>query len=76
MTESRGWGGLIAHYRERLPVRPGDRVITLNEGNTPLVRADRLAAAVAPGIEMYLKIDGLATVRGAPVAIRIEEQLG
>ena len=58
MTDSRGWGGLIAHYRDRLPILPGDRIVTLNEGNTPLVRADRLAAAVAPGIELYLKIDG------------------
>ena len=32
--------------------------MTLNEGNTPLVRADRLAAVVAPGIELYLKCEG------------------
>jgi threonine synthase len=55
---ARAWGGLIAHYRDRLPVTPGDKVITLNEGNTPLVRADRLAAVVAPGIELYLKCEG------------------
>jgi threonine synthase len=30
----------------------------LNEGNTPLVRADRLAAVVAPGIEIWLKCEG------------------
>jgi threonine synthase len=55
---ARGWGGLIEHYRDHLPVRPNDRVVTLNEGNTPLVRADRLAAVVAPGIELYLKCEG------------------
>jgi threonine synthase len=55
---ARAWGGLIEHYRDHLPVKPTDRVVTLNEGNTTLVRADRLAAVVAPGIELYLKCEG------------------
>lgn len=58
MSESAAWGGLIAHYRARLPIKPTDRVVTLNEGNTPLVRADRLAAVVAPGVEIWLKCEG------------------
>jgi threonine synthase len=58
MSVARAWGGVIAHYRPHLPVDEGDRIVTLNEGNTPLVRADRLAAAVAPGIELYLKCEG------------------
>jgi threonine synthase len=58
VSVSRAWGGLIAHYRDRLPVGASDKVVTLNEGNTPLVRADRLAAVVAPGIELYLKCEG------------------
>ena len=58
MTPSSAWGGLIAHYRARLPVRADDRIVTLNEGNKPLVRADRLAAVVAPGVEIYLKCEG------------------
>ena len=58
MSVARAWGGLIAHYRDRLPVGTADKVVTLNEGNTPLVRADRLAAVVAPGIELYLKCEG------------------
>ena len=58
MSIARAWGGLIEHYRDRLPVKPTDKVVTLNEGNTPLVRADRLAAVVAPGVELYLKCEG------------------
>ncbi|TMB00581.1 MAG: threonine synthase [Deltaproteobacteria bacterium] len=58
VSAARVWGGLIEHFRDRLPVRSSDRVVTLNEGNTPLVRADRLAAVVAPGIELYLKCEG------------------
>jgi threonine synthase len=58
VSVARAWGGLIEHYRDRLPIRAGEKVVTLNEGNTPLVRADRLAAVVAPGIELYLKCEG------------------
>ena len=52
------WRGLVEHYRAHLPVGPLDRVVTLSEGNTALVRADRLAAAVAPGVELWLKCEG------------------
>src|SRR5213595_2296409 len=58
MSVAQAWGGLIHHYRDQLPVKSSDRVVTLNEGNTPLVRADRLAAVVAPGVELYLKCEG------------------
>src|SRR3989442_15940857 len=58
MSVARAWSGVIEHYRDRLPVKPTDKVVTLNEGNTPLVRADRLAAVVAPGIELWLKCEG------------------
>ena len=52
------WGGIIDRYREYLPVGPSDKIVTLCEGNTPLVRADRLAAVVAPGVEVWLKLEG------------------
>lgn len=58
MTAAPTWGGLLAHYRDWLPLRPGDCPVSLNEGNTPLVRAYRLGAAVCPGIELYLKCEG------------------
>src|SRR6184192_3246746 len=58
MSVARAWGGLIEQYRERLPIGPTEKIVTLNEGNTPLVRADRLAAVVAPGVELYLKCEG------------------
>jgi threonine synthase len=58
VTTFRAWGGLIEQYREHLPIRSSDKVVTLNEGNTPLVRADRLSAVVSPGIELYLKCEG------------------
>ncbi|MBN1882501.1 MAG: threonine synthase [Deltaproteobacteria bacterium] len=51
--------GLIDRYWKRFPMNDRGSVITLLEGNTPLVRAKKLADAVAPGVELYLKYDGL-----------------
>jgi threonine synthase len=53
------WRGLIHHFREHLPVSDATPVITLHEGNTPLIHAPRLAAAIAPDIELYLKFEVL-----------------
>jgi hypothetical protein len=33
-------------------------VVTLHEGNTPLIHAPRLAAQIAPDVELYLKFEG------------------
>ena len=34
-------------------------MVTLCEGNTPLIRATRLAKQIAPGIDLYLKFEGM-----------------
>jgi threonine synthase len=48
----------VREFREILPPIPDDAVVTLLEGNTPLVPVPRLAARIAPGIELYVKIEG------------------
>src|SRR6201991_1493058 len=48
--------GLITRYRERLPFAPGDPVVSLEEGSTPLVLAERLSERV--GTEVWLKVEG------------------
>lgn len=53
------WRGVIEEYRKFLPVTEKTPVVTLEEGNTPLIRATRLAKAIAPGIELYLKFEGI-----------------
>lgn len=50
--------GLINKYREYLPVTDKTPVITLNEGNTPLIKADNLAKKIGLDAEIYLKFDG------------------
>ena len=52
------WRGIIEQYRSFLPVTPNTPVVTLGEGNTPLVRAPRLSDAIAPKLELYLKFEG------------------
>lgn len=50
------WQGIINEYRERLPFDDADAVVTLKEGGTPLVRAEKLAART--GAEVYIKVEG------------------
>ncbi len=52
------WRGVIEQYREFLPVTDRTPIVTLGEGNTPLVRAPRLAEKVAPKLDLYLKFEG------------------
>lgn len=51
--------GVIERYREYLPVTESTRVISLNEGDTPLVPAPKLAAAIHPKLDLWLKYEGL-----------------
>ncbi|MBU0651208.1 threonine synthase [bacterium] len=53
------YNGLIDKYREYLPVTDKTCIITLNEGNTPLIRAYNLSNAINPNLEIYLKYEGL-----------------
>ncbi len=50
--------GLINTFREFLPVTDKTPVITLNEGNTPLIKADNLACKIGVDAEIYLKFEG------------------
>jgi threonine synthase len=52
------WKGIIEEYREFLPVTVKTPVVTLLEGNTPLVRTKNLAKLINPKLDIYLKFDG------------------
>ena len=52
------WRGVVREFRDILPPIPEDAIVTLLEGNTPLVPAPRLASRIAPGLELYLKVEG------------------
>ncbi len=52
-----GWRGLIEEYRAFLPVSDATPVVTLLEGNTPLLPAPRLGERL--GLRVFLKYEGL-----------------
>jgi threonine synthase len=51
--------GIIQKYRKFLPVTSKTPVISLNEGNTPLIYSCNLSALLGKGFEVYLKYEGL-----------------
>ena len=50
--------GLINRYKEYLPVTETTPIVTLNEGNTPLIKAENLAKKIGLEANIYLKFDG------------------
>ncbi|WP_179393620.1 threonine synthase [Sporosarcina sp. JAI121] len=50
------WNGLIAEYKEWLPVTENTPVLTLQEGNTPLIHMENLSKEW--GIDLYVKTEG------------------
>src|SRR5690625_3849884 len=66
------WRGVIAEYRDRLPIDAADPGITLGAGGTPLVEAPSLSRAT--GARVYIKVEGANPTgsfkdRGMTVAI-------
>ncbi|MGE0386007.1 MAG: threonine synthase [Gammaproteobacteria bacterium] len=51
--------GIIARYRERLPFAPDVRIVTLNEGDTPLVKLENLPRLHGVQAEVWVKFEGL-----------------
>jgi threonine synthase len=66
--------GVIEQYREFLPVNDSTPVISLGEGNTPLVFSPKLSARVGRGCEVFVKNEGVNPTgsfkdRGMTVAV-------
>jgi threonine synthase len=53
------WQGVIHRYAEYLPVSDATPVVTLNEGNTPLIRVPNFVEAIGGQFELYLKYEAL-----------------
>ncbi|WP_019243789.1 MULTISPECIES: threonine synthase [Bacillus] len=51
------WRGLIQEYKEYLPVTDNTPLLTLHEGNTPLIKCNNLSEEF--GVELYVKYEGL-----------------
>jgi threonine synthase len=80
-TDSINWKGIINRYKEYLPVSEKTPVITLQEGNTPLIHAKILSGMVGKGIEVFLKYEGVNPTgsfkdRGMTVAVSKAKEEG
>jgi len=75
------WPGIIEAYRPYLPVTPKTPVITLLEGNTPLIFSPRLSERLGRDCRVYLKYEGLNPTgsfkdRGMTVALSLAIERG
>ena len=75
------WPGLIEAYRAYLPVSETTPVITLQEGNTPLIPVPAIAQQIGRGVEVFVKYDGLNPTgsfkdRGMTMAISKAKEAG
>jgi threonine synthase len=59
LAKGNAWPGVISHYASFLPVTDATPVVTLYEGNTPLVRVDNFVEAIGGEFELWLKYEGL-----------------
>ena len=53
------WRGLIRQYASFLPVKEDTPIVSLHEGNTPLIHCERLVKAIGGEFDLYLKFEGL-----------------
>lgn len=51
------WPGIIEHYKDFLPVTDKTPIVTLLEGNTPLIPSESLSECT--GLKVFLKYEGL-----------------
>ena len=68
------WNGVIKKYKKFLPVTDKTPVVSLNEGNTPLIYARYLSGLIGKDVDVHLKYEGLNPTgsfkdRGMTVAI-------
>jgi len=75
------WRGVIHAYRSLLPVSAKTPVISLNEGNTPLIRVDNFVKAVGGEFELWLKYEAVNPTcsfkdRGMSVAVSVARERG
>ncbi len=80
-THHESWHGVINRYRSYLPVTDATPIVSLNEGNTPLIRVDNFVATIGGDFELWLKFEGLNPTasfkdRGMTVAVSKAKERG
>jgi threonine synthase len=78
---STDWQGLIETYRPYLPVTENTPVVTLLEGNTPLIPVSSISQIIGRNVKVFVKYDGLNPTgsfkdRGMTLAISKAKEAG
>ena len=73
-TKSQRSGGVIERYHKFLPISPATPIVSLGEGNTPLIYSPRLSERLGRGCEVFVKNEGVNPTgsfkdRGMTVAV-------
>ena len=74
------WRGVIREYWDFLPVTKEESIITLLEGDTPLIPSSRIQKEVTSGVDLYFKYEGLNPTgsfkdRGMTVAVSMAKEM-
>jgi len=59
MSTQKHYTGLIERYRDRLPVSASTRIISLNEGNTPMIQLQNIPRLIGKDVDIYVKFEWL-----------------
>jgi threonine synthase len=59
VNESTRYTGLIERYRKRLPLSADTPVISLGEGNTPLIQLHNIPRQIGADVQLFVKFEGL-----------------
>ncbi len=75
------WQGVIRGYGGFLPAMKEENVVTLLEGNTPLIRSSRISKEFLSGVHLYFKYEGINPTgsfkdRGMTVAVSMAKEKG
>ncbi len=75
------WSGVIRGYRDYLPHVSEENIVSILEGNTPLIFAANLSRIVREGMRIYLKYEGVNPTgsfkdRGMTMAVSAAKEEG
>ncbi len=59
MQFGRRYTGLIERFRDHLPIHDDTKIISLGEGNTPLIRLHNVSSWIGKDVDIYIKYEGL-----------------
>jgi threonine synthase len=75
------WKGVVRRYREFLPPVSDENIVTLYEGNTPLLRANNLSGRINKDLDIHVKFEGANPTgsfkdRGMTMAVSAAKERG